>query len=298
MHSIDCLIIGAGPAGLTAAIYLARFNRNVVVADGGPSRASYIPVCHNYPGYPEGISGQELVLRLRAQASQHGVLIIPGMVEHVENGNSLFAAHINEKLFSAKKVLLATGVQDETLAIENWTQAISKGTLRLCPICDGYDVMDKNIGLISSVKCSLDHALFLRTFSKNVTLFCYPLPEELDRITKNKLELADVTLINKPIRHITAYTHPLIELSDGNRYSFDTLYLMLGESKGISLAKNLGATIKANGRLALNAHQETSVTGLYAAGDVANSLHQLSVAVGNAAIAATNIHNMLDYNYR
>ncbi|RYG08750.1 MAG: NAD(P)/FAD-dependent oxidoreductase, partial [Chitinophagaceae bacterium] len=78
---IDCLIIGAGPAGLTAAIYLARFNRNVIVADGGPSRASFIPISHNYPGFSDGISGANLLSRLRAQAIQHGVIIIPGMVQ-------------------------------------------------------------------------------------------------------------------------------------------------------------------------------------------------------------------------
>lgn len=146
MQNVDCLIIGAGPAGLTAAIYLARFRRNVIVADGGRSRASLIPISHNYPGFPEGLSGKDLLSRLRHQAKAHDVHIMQGMVNRLENHGEFFVANVEGKLIEAKKVLIATGIKDEHPTIENWNKAVSQDTLRLCPICDGYDVKDQILG--------------------------------------------------------------------------------------------------------------------------------------------------------
>lgn len=298
MQSVDCLIIGAGPAGLTAATYLGRFNRNVIIADGGRSRASLIPVSHNYPGFPQGVSGIELLSRLRNQAVDHKVEIVEGIVSNLERENETFIATINSKFIAAKKVLLATGVHDEHPPIENWSNAVSKGTLRLCPICDGYDVADQNIGLISSARCSVDHSLFLRTFSKKVTLFCSPLPTDLTDESRSQLLSANITISEEVVENISVFEKPTINTQSGIKFIFDTLYVMLGESKGTVLANDLGAQLKSSGHLLLNDHQETTVKGLYAAGDVANSLHQISVAIGNAAIAATDIHNKLDYNFR
>lgn len=298
MQSIDCLIIGAGPAGLTAATYLGRFNRNVIIADGGRSRASMIPMSHNYPGFPEGVSGIELLSRLRNQVIGYKVEIAEGMVSNLERENETFIATINGKFIAAKKVLLATGVHDEHPPIENWSDAVSKGTLRLCPICDGYDVVDQDIGLISSAKCSVDHSIFLRTFSKKVTLFCFPSSASLTEENRFKLIKANIIISEEVIETISTFERPTINTKSGIEFIFDTLYVMLGESKGVFLANNLGARLKPSGHLLLNDHQETTIKGLYAAGDVANSLHQISVAIGNAAIAATDIHNKLDHNYR
>jgi len=298
MQSVDCLIVGAGPAGLTAATYLGRFNRNVVVADGGSSRASLIPVSHNYPGFPEGVSGIDLLSRLRNQAVVNNVKIVEGIVANLQRKNDVFVATINNKLITAKKVLLATGIHDELPPIESWNEAVSKGTLRLCPICDGFDVVDKNIGLISSAKCSLDHSLFLRTFSKKITLFCFPSSTTLTDESKLKLIAANINISEEVIETISVLEKPTINTRSGAEFIFDTLYVMLGESRGVFLATNLGARLTPSGHLFLNEHQETTISGLYAAGDVANSLHQISVAIGNAAIAATDIHNKLDHNYR
>jgi thioredoxin reductase (NADPH) len=298
MRNVDCLIIGAGPAGLTAAIYLARFNRRVIVVDGGPSRASLIPISYNYPGFPDGVNGRDLLVRLRKQAACYGVEIVSGFVSQVNLSGGFFEGSFDNTIISAKKVLLATGVQDEHPTIKNWEEAISEGKLRLCPICDGYDACDQNVGLISSATCSLDHALFLRTFSKKITLFCNPSITQLSDESKNKLLTADIQIADSRIETISVAKQPTIETINGEIHTFDTLYLMLGESKGIHLAKNLGAATKESGHLLLSEHQETSITGLYAAGDVANSLHQISVAIGNAAIAATHIHNRLEYNFR
>ena len=297
MQSVDCLIIGAGPAGLTAAIYLARFHRKVIVADGGKSRASLIPVSHNYPGFPTGVNGKDLLHRLREQAIKYGVEIISGAVTHLDMQQDLFISTLNGKLIFSKKVLLATGVHDEHPQLNEWSEAVSKGIVRLCPICDGYDVTDQNIGLISTSKCSVDHSLFLRTYSKNITLFFYS-SIDLTHESKYKLVTADIIIADEIIEKISVTDKPTVTVKSGKTFIFDTLYVMLGEAKGISLTAKLGARSKPTGQLILNEHQQTSINGLYAAGDVVNSLHQVSVAIGNAAIAATDIHNKLEPNYR
>src|SRR5690606_22873970 len=109
MRSVDCLVIGAGPAGLTAATYLARFHRNVLVSDGGPSRASLIPISHNYPGFPDGVSGAELLTRLRTQAMHYGAQIIAGETTALTKVDDGFEGIINNESIFAHKVLLATG---------------------------------------------------------------------------------------------------------------------------------------------------------------------------------------------
>jgi thioredoxin reductase (NADPH) len=91
-RTLDCLVIGAGPAGLTAATYLARFKRRIAVVDSGHSRASYIPRSHNYPGFPDGINGEELLARLRQQAGRYGARVTTGLVEKLAIEDGSFVA--------------------------------------------------------------------------------------------------------------------------------------------------------------------------------------------------------------
>lgn len=300
MKIIDCLIIGAGPAGLTAAIYLARFYRSVVVADGGSSRASLIPVSHNYPGFPNGISGTHLLTQLREQALHYGVEIIPQEIKQLKKNNNGFVTAVDNAPLFAKKVLLATGVEDKHPPIPNWPDCVLAGKIRLCPICDGYDVLDQNIALVSTLQCSLDHAIFLRTYSKKITLFCNPSALSLPAEAKEKLAAAGVVVAKEAIETFT-FTEtqkPIIRDINGEEFLFDVIYLMQGETKRNRLAVELGATFASNELLMVNEHQCTSIAGLYAAGDLVSILHQVSVATGQAAIAAADIHNTLDRNYR
>jgi thioredoxin reductase (NADPH) len=299
MQTVDCLIIGAGPAGLTAALYLARFRRDVVVADSGLSRAALIPVSHNFPGFPEGVSGVDLLKRLRTQAGNCGANIVQGQITEIDISEGMFKSVLNGQPLLAKTLLLATGISDEHPAMENWTESIQAGKIRLCPICDGFDVKDKNIGIISSLDCSATHALFLRTYSSRITLFCQPSAENLSHEVKEKLKAAGVVVSEETVTAVdTNGERPSIRALSSAEYQFDTLYILLGEARGTHFAKALGASCNSAGNLILDEHQRTSVQGLYAAGDVANSLHQISVAVAQAAIAATHIHNNLPPNYR
>jgi thioredoxin reductase len=168
--SFDCLIIGGGPAGLTAATYLARFRRRTLVVDSGNSRAALIPNTHNYPAF-SGISGPNLLKKLRAQASQYGAESRAGCVRSLDrHGEEFVAVMTDETPVTAPKVILATGIVDEKPNLPGMREFIYRGRVRFCPICDGYEAMDQHIAVIGLFKPALKKAIFLRTYSRRVTL--------------------------------------------------------------------------------------------------------------------------------
>ena len=165
----DTLIIGGGPGGLTAAIYLRRFTRNVALVDKGNSRLRLIPVSHNYPGFPEGVPGDILLGNLATQLQRYGGCVMPGEVVDLRIEDGLFVGDYvpdGEDAVTqirAHTVLLATGVADAGLPIENWREAVAFGSVRLCPVCDGFDVIDKRIAVATAETNPVGHALFMRT---------------------------------------------------------------------------------------------------------------------------------------
>ena len=134
----DCVIIGGGPAGLTAAVYLARYRRNVIVFDSGKSWAALIPKSHNYPGFADGISGKELLGVLEDQVSAYEIAIRPDRVTSLVRNQSGFAVTCGEDEVGARFVLMATGIVDEHPSIEGLDEAIARGIIRYCPVCDGF----------------------------------------------------------------------------------------------------------------------------------------------------------------
>ena len=295
---LDCLIIGAGPAGLTAAIYLARYRRSLAVIDSGGSRAALIPLSRNLPGYAQGISGDELLRLLRAQAALYGAVVRSGTVSMLQRATEGFVAGLDggERLL-ARTVLLATGIGDHQPepVVENWEAAVRHGSIRLCPICDGFEVIDRKVALIASAANRLEHALFLTTDPADITLFCHSPALPLTAHEQSQLQAAGIDWVDAPIASIKigADMRPVLRLERGDLYTFDALYPMLGETAHSQLAVGLDAQCAEDGRLIVDAKQMTSVPGLYAAGDVVNNLNQISVACGQAAIAATDIHNHL-----
>ncbi len=296
----DTLIIGAGPGGLTAAIYLRRFRREVLVIDKGHSRLDLIPVTHNFPGFPDGIRGPQLLENLRCQLRKYDGEVTDGDVTSLRRDGELFVAESDGRQFHARSVLLATGIADTGLPIENWREAVAAGAVRLCPVCDGYDVIDKQIAIASSANNPVGHALFMRTFSRHVTLFEREKEVVLDAAQRRKLDQAGVRYVTSPLLGVTMSDamQPVLHTEDGEQYQFDVVYPMLGETARSDLASALGAATSDCQELVVDEHQCTSVPGLYAVGDVVKGLNQISVAAGHAAVAATRIHNVLPRSLR
>lgn len=304
-HVYDCLVIGGGPGGLTAGIYLRRFTRNIVLVDKGNSRLCLIPVSHNYPGFPEGVPGSRLLVNLTEQLQRYGGEVRHGEITGLRLEDGIFVGDYlddtgNTRPVRALTVLLATGVADAGLPIENWREAVASGAVRLCPVCDGYDVIDRRIAVVTSETNPVGHALFMRSFSADVTLFDRGKESMLTDEERRQIEVAGVRYVESPLLGVTMSPDmkPVLNTADGESREFDVFYPMLGESARSKLAADLGAETAECDKLLVDDHQRTAVPGLYAIGDVVRGLNQIAVAAGQAAVAATAIHNALPWALR
>ena len=291
----DCIVIGAGPAGLTAAIYLARFHLRIRVIDAGQSRTATIPRTHNHAGYPGGISGENLLARMREQAGEFGVDLAHGLVEKLERADPGFLVHAGEERWPTRSVLLTTGVVNNRppIAPEIHDAALERGLLRYCPICDGYEVTDRRVGVIGTRTHGFNEAVFLRMYTRDVTLIAPDGDHALSSEERAKLDDIGVTVLNGPCRPLRIEGEHIFVHTPQEELAFDSVYPALGSVIRSELAILLGAQASEEGCLVVDDHQRTSVPGLYAAGDVTKGLDQISHAMGEAGVAATTIRNDL-----
>ena len=294
---LDVLVVGAGPAGLTAATYLARFHRRFAVVDAGKSRARWIPTSHNCPGFPSGIGGDALLGKLRAQAGAFDVRIEEGRIERLlRDGEGFIATAADGREWRARFVLLATGVVDVMPAMEGLEDGIATHAVRLCAICDGYEASDADIAVLAPVDVGIHHAAFLRSFSRTVAVVPSDAGEPSPECARVALE-AGIELLPPALSMRCEADGCVVDTEAGTR-RFDTLYPVLGSDAQSRLAVDLGADVDDNGELIVDARMQTSVDGLYAIGDVVSALNQISVAMGHAAIASTALHGRLPANWR
>jgi thioredoxin reductase (NADPH) len=295
----DCLVIGGGPAGLTAALYLARFRRNVLLVDGGDSRAALIPESHNYPGFPHGVSGDKLLAELREQATHYGTTITDGRIETLERDGERFRATSGERTIMAPMVILATGIVDEKPALPSLPEFIYRGGVRFCPICDGFEATDKRIAVAGPIRTALKKALFLRIYSRDVVVLPLDREARLSDDDRAALEKAGIPPPTEPLADLdTSGSIIKATLASGKTLDVDVLYPAMGAEVRSQLAVGLGAKQNEMGCLVVDEHMRTVVRNLYAIGDITPALDQISVATGQAAIAATHVHNTLAPNYR
>jgi thioredoxin reductase (NADPH) len=264
---VDCLIIGGGPAGLTAAIYLARFRRKVLVVDGGASRAALIPTSHNYPGFAAGVSGPDLLKALQSQAEQYDAALRRNEVQALYRlDGGAFRATVGAHSIVADKVVLATGLVDHTPDLPSMRAFIYRGAIRFCPICDAHEAIDKRIGVIGPIKQASKKALFLRTYSKQVSVLPLgdPSPDDDDR---RQLRDAGLAVPVESVADLVAAGDTIaVVMRSGARCELDVLYPAMGADIRSELATRLGARSNDNGCLFVDDRQRTSVPGLYAIG--------------------------------
>ena len=199
---------------------------------------------------------------------------------------------------NARFILLATGLVDHCPPIEGQPADCPSEVIRFCPICDGYEAIDRRVGVLGDIKAGGKKALFLRTYTKDVSLFLTDETEDVDWQEKlDKSECEDCRRTE---------TSPASDRKHGHRcdaaagkpmkWTLSTLLSVAPFVPILPLGSEPHRT--ENGNLEVDDHQRTTIEGLYAAGDVVTDLHQLSVAFGHAAIAATDIHNRLPPNPR
>jgi thioredoxin reductase (NADPH) len=195
-------------------------------------------------------------------------------------------------------VVLATGIVDRVPEMDRIEQAIDAGAIRLCAVCDGYEASDECIAVYGPVDEAIHHALFLRTFSREVIAVR---SESGDPSARCSRLAKDARIAVLPVPEGIEYLDGQgcrMRFADGEEREFETVYPVLGGDAQSMLATALGAEVDENRELVVDDHLQTSVDGLYAIGDIVSALNQISVAVGHAAIAATAIHNRLPRNFR
>jgi thioredoxin reductase (NADPH) len=293
---LDCLIIGGGPAGLTAAIYLARFHLALRVVDAGASRAALIPCTRNHAGFPDGISGEELIARMTAQAQKYGAAIENGRVTRLDREDGGFVAEWGSGPARARTVLLATGVTNRRPAMDEslHNEALARGLIRYCPICDGYEVTDKKVGVIGSGGHGIAEAVFLRGYTADITLIAPHAAHDVAAEDREKLRDLGIRTVDGPCHAVAALDEAIVVETPGGHHTFDSIYPALGSDVHSELAGQIGVALNGDtGCILVDAHQRTSVPGAYAAGDVVIGLDQISHAMGEGGVAATTIRNDL-----
>lgn len=292
--AIDCIIVGGGPAGLTAAIYLARYHLSVVVFDDDTSRAATIPLSHNHAGFPGGISGIDLLARMRSQAESYGAAIARNKISGLQRQDEGFTATFHGGSLRARAVLLATGVVNRRPPMPETSHdaAVAGGLLRYCPICDGFEITDKRVGVVGAGSNAFREALFLRSYTRDLTLISPEGEHGLSDDEVDRLNELGIAIDPGPITSIDLEDGITITTPSRSLYFF-SVYPALGTDVRSELASAVGARLTAEGCVVVDSRQRTTVPGLYAAGDVVIGLDQISHAMGQAGVAATTIRNDL-----
>ncbi|MCF7701948.1 NAD(P)/FAD-dependent oxidoreductase [Loktanella sp. M215] len=282
----DCVIIGGGPAGLTAALYLARFLHSVTVFDARGGRARMIPKTHNFAPFPDGISGPDLLDRMQSHAERYGAVIETCTVEAVERQDDGFCVTTDRGSETARYVIFAAGVVNHRPPLPDpvHDRGVARGLIRYCPVCDAYEVRDKRIAVLGSGTHGLAEARFIRDYSSTVTLIR---PTGDRPLSADKIHVPDSPMSSLSLSE----SEVIVTLEDSTVAHFDTLYVALGTSACSKLAETLGAPLTKDGCIVTDVQRKTSIDGVYAIGDITDGLDQIAHAMGQAAIAATAIHN-------
>lgn len=298
---LDAVIIGGGPAGLTAALYLARFRRRIRLIDAGAPRADWIPASHNIPFFEAGIPGPEIIARAQRNLASYGVHPLGGRAHALVREDDLFAVQVEDMAgeahhLRARCILLATGAVDVEPGLPDLPDAVRKGLVRYCPVCDGYEASGKRIAVIGHDARALGEAAFIaRTYSSDVTLLTLGEPLVLTAEERAQAAEGGIQIVEEPVTALAMSDDRIAAVtSAGVEHRYDVLYSALGLRYRSELAIELGADHVPSGALIVDEHCQTSIPGLFAAGDIVRGLDQIMVGMGHAAVAATRIHNICD----
>lgn len=293
----DIAIVGAGPAGLSAAIYSARFCRSTLVLHDGKARARRIVKTYNVPGFDDGITGPELIERMTRHASKYGAQFVETEIATAVRQDGLFVlTDTAGQTWRSKALILATGIVLNQIPLDEATHetAIANDVLRYCPVCDGFEHRGKRIAVVGCDLSGAGEALFLRQFSDDITL----LPKDEAELTaeeRTDLAAAGVTTILSPITLYApqADSFDIYVRGQAAPLRFDVLYPALGVTPRNELAAGLSLPLNECGNTDAASPFGTAAPGLYCAGDLVDGLDQVSVAIGHGAVAATKAHNWL-----
>jgi len=297
MEKYDIIIIGAGPGGLTAAIYAGRQGTKNLMIDrdlaGGIGRE--VPEMENYPGF-DNISGLELIEKMKAQATKNTELHeMEAVTEIVKTDDEYrFTVKTNKAEYQSKTIILATGSSHRHLDAKGEDEFLGKG-VSYCATCDGFFFQDRNIIMVGGGNSALQEALYLNNLGAHVTLIHRKDEFRAQKHRQNQIKEARInTIMNATVEEIkgsmlvesvTLKDTKTGELSD---LSVDGVFISVGYVPHTELAEQLGVELDESGHIIIDKDQKTNVDYVYAIGDVCVGLKQWIVACGEGAVAATS----------
>ena len=283
----DVVVIGGGPAGLSAALVLGRARRRVAIVDAGAPRNA--PAAH-IQGFlsRDGMAPSDLLAAARTEVAGYGVGLIDDRVEGVETGFDVRLGS-GQKLH-ARRILVATGVSDELPDIPGVRERWGRDLLH-CPYCHGWEVRDEPLGVLGTRAGSVQHALLVRQWSCDVVFFAHTY--DLSRTERVQLDVRGIQIVTGEIAQLVVESDRLtgVELVDGRMVARTAIFIRPGNvPHADGLLTGLGCQLGEEGFVAVNATGKTSVFGVWAAGNVVDPRAQVitSAGAGSAAAIAMN----------
>ena len=279
----DCVVLGSGPAGITAAIYLKRYNNNVVIISNNESNLLKAEQIDNYYGFPNGISGEKLFNDGILQAKNLGIEVIEDEVLNISY-NEDYLVECKKNNFLCNAVILATGNKKKTPKIEGIYDYEGKG-ISYCAIFDSFFYRKKIVGVLGSGDYAIHEANVLKNVTNNITI--YTNGEKIN--TKD----CEINVCEKKITAIRGNERvEELVFSDGTKDNIDGLFIALGSAGTSDLALKLGV-ITENNKVVVNERMETNIKGIYCCGDATGGLLQISKAVYEGTVAGLEVNKFL-----
>ena len=307
------IIIGSGPAGLTAAIYAARASLAPFVIEGEPSSTSDQPGgqlmlttdVENFPGFPEGIMGPELMMRFRDQAARFGATFLSGKATSIEFGERPLKVHVRDEVFTADSVIISTGAQSLMLGLEAEERLIGHG-VSTCATCDGFFFRGKEIAVVGGGDSAIEEANFLTKFASKVTLIHRRDSLRASKIMQDrafnnpKIEMLWNTAVTEIVGKDQLESISLQNTVTAERSSLAVagLFIAIGHRPNTDVFKGV-IDMEDSGYLITRPDSTyTNIPGVFACGDVKDHVYRQAVtAAGSGCMAALDAERWLEQQH-
>jgi thioredoxin reductase (NADPH) len=292
-NEFEVLVIGGGPAGLSAALYLARFERQTALIDAGSGRSTWYQTAYNLLGFPGGIKARELRDLGRRQLAEYAhISLYDGCtVDTLERDGDWFVARNSGGKWRARALILCMGVRDHWPEFEGWQEYVGR-SMFWCITCDGYTCRDQRMLITGNTNAAAATTLQLQRFSSEITLLTNSDENHISAEFRRRLEQAGIPLVEDRIASVTGHEgyFESIHTVGGKTILLDCLFNQQGSSPRTDLAKQLGVKLNKLGYIVTDSEQRTNIPGVFAAGDLDKwHNHQITTALhegGQAACAA------------
>lgn len=286
----EVLIVGGGPAGLSAALYLARYDRQVALFDTGRGRSTWHQINHNYLGFPGGVPARHLRELGREQLDEYKqVTVLEHKITSLRRENGSFVAEGQAGEWRGRAIILCTGVIDHYSHFPNWQEYVGR-SMFWCITCDGYGCKDARVVVTGNTNAAAAEALQLQRFTPHLTVLTDSHDCFIDETFQQRLKQRNIPLVHDKIDAAIGHDGQFeaICTKSGQRIELDQLFCQHGATPQTKLAQDVGVLLSREGYICTDTEQKTNVTGVYAAGDVTRlHSHQITTAVHEGGMAAS-----------